>query len=326
LGEKAFFFGTKNELFGILTAPAKHSSGEPTPTIIMVNAGTVHRMGPHRMYVRMAREWASLGFPVFRIDISGIGDGVVEDGDPENRCYPRHAVENVQAAMKLLKDRFATNRFILVGLCSGADISFQTAIKDAAANSMVALVMMNPRTFLLHDLEKVENYHGARQYQQSMIKKEKWLKLLQGKVNVFHVIGQMAPKVLDIAKKKLSFGKSAGLEETANASGFNQNVPDLFAAITKRGVDALLVVTEHDPGIDYVDTHFGKEMRSLEKISNFRRATFKGTDHTFTSLHAQKVITATITEQLIKHLPSKTVPSVLRAQSRPTTAEKFQVS
>jgi len=82
-----------------------------------------------------------------------------------------------------------TDRFILAGLCSGADIAFQLGVRD---RRVAGVVMMNPRTFCVHDLAMVEAYKGARYYQDSFFKKEKWVKLLTGKVDLRRVARMIA--------------------------------------------------------------------------------------------------------------------------------------
>ena len=52
--------------------------GRPRPrfatALILLNAGLVHRMGPFRLYVQMARRLAAEGYAVLRFDQSGLGD------------------------------------------------------------------------------------------------------------------------------------------------------------------------------------------------------------------------------------------------------------
>jgi dienelactone hydrolase len=67
-------------------------------------------------------------------------------------------------------------------------------------------------------------------------------------------------------------------------------VPESLRAMTERGVDTLLVVTEKDPGIHWVDTHWGAEMGALTGNPNFVRHDIAGTDHNFTSLWSQEVV------------------------------------
>ena len=63
----------------------------------------------------------------------------------------------------------ASRALHIAGLCSGGDIAFQLGLKDPR---VAGVVMMNPRTFCVHDLALVEAYKGARYYQESFFRKE----------------------------------------------------------------------------------------------------------------------------------------------------------
>ena len=71
--EKALLFGEGKSLVGIVTLPAE-SSPVDRPGIVILNAGVLHRVGPNRVHVQMARALAELGFTVLRFDLSSIGD------------------------------------------------------------------------------------------------------------------------------------------------------------------------------------------------------------------------------------------------------------
>ena len=164
LRERAVFFGGARRLFGILTVPPPSTARPDLPPIILLNAGTVHRVGSHRLYVPMARRWAALGFHVLRVDLSGIGDSPVPDGHAENLTYPRDGLEDVRAAMDFLEETTTSGKFIVAGLCSGGDIAFQLGFKEPRVASAI---MMNPRTFLVNDLSMVDSYERARWSQRS---------------------------------------------------------------------------------------------------------------------------------------------------------------
>jgi hypothetical protein len=151
------------------------------------------------------------------------------------------------------------------------------------------IVLMNPRTFCVHDLAQVESLKGARWYQESLHRKESWLKLLRGEVDLVRVARAMAPKAAELIKRKVTDLVARG----------DDSVPARLRALCKRGVDVLLLVAPHDPGIDYVDANFGKGMRALEALDRFQRVTIHGTDHTFTALWAQRRAGELITEHLV---------------------------
>ncbi len=242
----------------------------------------------------MARELAGLGFHVLRLDLSGIGDSPVAQGE-ENLCYPATGIADCQQAMDVLAAKLGAKRFILAGLCSGADIAFQLGVKD---RRVAGVVMMNPRTFCVHDLAMVEAYKGARYYQDSFFKKEKWLKLLSGKVDVMRVAKMVAPKVKGAAVRSME--RVLERVRPKSKDGVGADVPACLRLMAERGVDTFLVTTVHDPGVDFVDVHFGKRMQELASVANFRREDLQGTDHTFTSIWSQHHVRTTIRDHLAK--------------------------
>jgi alpha-beta hydrolase superfamily lysophospholipase len=153
-GERAMRFGERRPLFGILT-PADPARARPgRPAILLTNAASVSRAGPHRLYVRLARRWARLGFDVLRMDLSGIGDSPAAPDVRENLTYPPGAFEDLAAALAALGPR----RAVVAGLCSGGDYAFQLAARDAP---IAGAVMINPRTFGVLDLPAVESASSA---------------------------------------------------------------------------------------------------------------------------------------------------------------------
>jgi len=148
--ERPLLFGNGRPLFGILT-PADPARARPSrPPIVMTNAGCVNRVGPHRMYVKMARRWAQLGFDVLRVDLSGIGDSPVVPGERENLTYPVSALADLGEAMRT----FGGRQVIIAGLCSGGDYAFQLGASDAP---LAGAWLLNPRTFCVLDLAAVES-------------------------------------------------------------------------------------------------------------------------------------------------------------------------
>jgi len=72
--EEAVLFGKTRSLVGIITDPHTVVNAHNHPAIVLLNAGVLHRVGPNRLYVKIARKLASAGFVVLRFDLSGIGD------------------------------------------------------------------------------------------------------------------------------------------------------------------------------------------------------------------------------------------------------------
>jgi pimeloyl-ACP methyl ester carboxylesterase len=152
--EQLRVFGTAHPLFGIFT-PADAQYRDPArPPVVISNAGCVNRCGPHRLSTKMARRWASVGFDVLRVDLSGIGDSPPAPGVEENVTYPPSGMDDLGQAIQAL----GSDRVILAGLCSGGDYAFQLGAHEPR---VAGALLMSPRTFCVLDLAAVESADGA---------------------------------------------------------------------------------------------------------------------------------------------------------------------
>jgi hypothetical protein len=127
--ESSLSFGKNSGLVGTLCVPEPDDSGNRPATagIILFNAGIVHRIGPHRINVRLARALAKSGIPSIRFDLGGLGDSARAGGDAG---FEAQAVEDIRAAMTTLGEATGLQRFGLFGFCSGAFHSYHTAHAD----------------------------------------------------------------------------------------------------------------------------------------------------------------------------------------------------
>lgn len=131
--ERAFLFGETGGLLGILSEP---DSPTQRPTVLLLNAGLVHRVGPFRMNVDLARRLAAAGFSAFRLDISGLGDSGPRPGQWE---LQDRALIDAQEAMDFLAQRTGARRFIAAGLCAGALHAHGIAVSDPRVVGAVLL-------------------------------------------------------------------------------------------------------------------------------------------------------------------------------------------
>lgn len=136
LSEQALLFGRSKSLLGILTRPASGAHSRQ-PAVVILNTGIVHRVGHHRMYVTLARELAASGHSVLRFDLSGIGDSRSrgEDRDPMTTFQA-----DLADAIEMLASQ-GLESFVVVGLCSGADIALQYGAGD---RRILGLVLLDP--------------------------------------------------------------------------------------------------------------------------------------------------------------------------------------
>ena len=139
--EQVCNFGPKQQLFGILSTPDEDVRISDAPIALILNAGIVHRIGPFRMNVDIARQLQSMGYSTLRMDLSGLGDSGARTGKMqlENR-----AELDVQDAMEYLEAETGTKQFVIVGLCSGAYNAHCISVKD---DRIVGAVFMDGIVF-----------------------------------------------------------------------------------------------------------------------------------------------------------------------------------
>lgn len=120
-------FGPQGGLFGILTTPSEQCAVKDAPIALILNAGIVHRVGPFRLHVDLARQLADAGYSTLRLDLSGLGDSAQRTGkiDTLNR-----AELDVRDAMDHLQKETGVDRFVIIGLCSGAYNAHQVSVTD----------------------------------------------------------------------------------------------------------------------------------------------------------------------------------------------------
>lgn len=120
--ELALDLDKSNGLFGILTKTGRAGADIG---FVLINAGLLHRVGPFRLYVEIARSLAKAGYPTIRMDLSGKGDSDAMSG----LSLAETNLVNIRTACEKLEHETGARRFVIGGLCSGADDTLQAAAK-----------------------------------------------------------------------------------------------------------------------------------------------------------------------------------------------------
>ncbi|MDP3980811.1 MAG: hypothetical protein Q8Q33_05295 [Chlamydiota bacterium] len=133
LQERIHTFGKDNCLVGI------HCAGHDNkfPAVLFWNAGLLHRVGPNRLYVDLARRLSKLGFHTFRFDLSGLGDSQQRK---DTLTEEARTITEINDAMDLLKKETQVSHFILIGLCSGAFNAHQSTFQN---NNIIGTVFLD---------------------------------------------------------------------------------------------------------------------------------------------------------------------------------------
>lgn len=137
--ETPLLFGPARNLVGLWCEPEAGSTSDVC--LLLINAGVVHRIGLHRINVKIARHMARRGLPSLRFDLSGLGDSRVTGSAPDFRTQ---AVGDIQAAMDHIERTQDIHRFAIFGICSGAFNGYAAALADPR---IVAVSMMDGHAF-----------------------------------------------------------------------------------------------------------------------------------------------------------------------------------
>jgi hypothetical protein len=130
--ERIVHFGPGERLSGVLSGEP-HDDGE---VLVLLNAGTMPRVGPFRLYVDLARQLAAQGRAVFRLDLPGVGEAPLLSDAGE--------IEVLVSALDALQARFGCRRFAVGGICSASDVAWRLSEQDAR---VTGLLLLDPVAF-----------------------------------------------------------------------------------------------------------------------------------------------------------------------------------
>ncbi len=300
--ERACRFGPDGHLFGVL---ARASSARDRPAVVIFNAGAVHRVGPNRVGVALARELAAAGFAALRFDLEGIGDSVLRAPGRENHPYPETAIADAKAAFDFLRDEFGYTRFIPVGLCSGAYNTFHAGLQ-LAAHAICELVLINPLTFYWEEgmsLETTRHFEDAIQYRKSMRDPGRWMKLLRGGVNV----RRLGETLLGMARAKMKAHGDALREAILPHAGTRLS-RDL-AKLAKMKRPLALFIAEGDPGREIVMAGAKRTATRALASGAMRMEVIPAADHTFSRLAPRRELMRRMRSHLRRHLDAAPRPA-----------------
>lgn len=264
--------GPTGNLSGVVTYPEGNRATEWGA--VLLNAGTVHRVGPNRLYVQVARALAPLDFSVLRFDFSSIGES---PGRDDQVPFERRGVEEVRQAMDWLASHQGCRKFLLMGLCSGAEIAFKTACQDPR---VAAGVLLNAPRYHTEPSPEVlaqvaRNFEANYYWRAARFDRQRWIKLLKGRVNFTAIARGVWSKLHSVLAR--------------NGNGTTA-APDVmaFEELLRRDVRLLLLFSEGDWGFDYLQTVLGKHVEEWRDRSNPTLEVVPRSDHMLTPLVSQQ--------------------------------------
>lgn len=114
--------------FGLLTRARSVPKGI---CVVLLNAGLIHRTGPQRLHVELARSLAACGYDAFRFDLPGIGDAALASAQS-----PQQVLDRV---FDLVLARTGAGGLIVGGICSAADLGWRVALQEDRVRGLLLI-------------------------------------------------------------------------------------------------------------------------------------------------------------------------------------------
>lgn len=272
MNERACMFA--HGLVGILTEPEGASTAPQGPAVLLWNVGLVHRVGPFRVYVDLARQLARQGYTVLRFDLSGLGDSEVRSGTGNDL---ERAVMDIRDAMELVRQRCGHDRFVLVGFCSSVDNAHAAAMQDPCVVGLVQVEGYAYRTrgFYLR-------------YYRRYLDRLRWERVLRAR------FPSMFRRQVNLAIEK----EAVFLREYPTAGQYRAQVADLAS----RGTRQLFVYVGGDTSYNY-EHQFFDMYGSPGLESQVQVAFLPDADHTFHGTRDRRLLIDAVSVWMARSFP-----------------------
>jgi pimeloyl-ACP methyl ester carboxylesterase len=277
--EQLVMLGPRKSLVSVMTLPAEGNPDSSLPTIVILNAGIIHHVGPNRLSVLLARELAGSGASVVRFDLSGVGDSPSRD---DGLAPLDAALADIREALDSLQALRGSDRFILVGLCSGANHAIVYAAGDPRVNAVALLDPYVPKTL----------HYYVLHYFRRLLRLAAWQGALRRLGGAWRKSSSEPPAPLPAAAAPAT----AGAAQTREAHSF---LEARYRACIERGVRMLLVLTD---GRQDIHNHLGQFKAAFPRIGFGDLLTaeyFSAADHTF-SVEAQRARLFALVQRWLK--------------------------
>jgi hypothetical protein len=293
--EKVVRFGREAKLVGILSEPRAGTDAVRDPMVLLVNSGILHRVGACRFHVRLARRLADEGIPALRFDFSGIGDSEVRRDD---LAFEQSAVAELREAMDHLAATKNAHNFVVIGLCSGADMAFEVAKVDPR---VVGLGVLDPWAY------RTPRYY-VNHYAPRLLRASVWARRIR--------------RMLAAQPAPMPSAGEPSLEELDLPTYVREFPPQAHAEADLRGLierDVKLCAIFSGGQSDHYNYQgqFADAFRSLDLRVRLLERYFPDADHIFTDLgHQQQVV-----DTLAGWLRAAWRPSAPASLPRPASAQ-----
>lgn len=257
--EFAVKFGRGDNIVGVYHEPPQPTSG--APAALLLNAGLLHKVGPHRLNVDVARRLGSIGIPSLRFDMSGIGDSRMQDPD---LTYVDRSQKDIEDAMALISERWGIQTFVVLGLCSGAFNALNIGVADTR---VVGCVFLDGYSF-------PNLRFRLRHYAPRVLEAERWRRYLARKLGIGSAKGP---------SEDMAVFRTENIER--------QRYHDELKVLIDRGTSLLFVFTGGGPQPFNYESQLADVFPDLRLDVNSRILWMPESDHTYTVAgHRQRLM------------------------------------
>lgn len=295
--ERTLLLGEHRGMVGVLTEPPAEAAAADRPLVVLLNAGLLPRIGPYRLWVRLARRLAAEGFAVLRFDLSGIGDS-----EPRRDAlgFEEAALDDIRQVLDQMARSRGVHRFVLMGLCSGADNSYLAALRD---DRIVGIVLMDGYAYRTPGFYL--RYFGRR-----LLRRRSWhslgrLVLQQARARLPHLLG---PAPMDPPGRPVPDYVRAFPPRAQVAAGLR--------SLAARGVQIYAIYTSGMDGHYNHRTQFLRAFRDVDFRGRLTLDYFAESDHTFTELRSQRALVEAVAAWTRRTFPARIAALPVGAEVR----------
>jgi len=258
--EEVLICGGERNLIGIHCIPKVQTSDV---AVVFLNAGLIHRAGPGRLYVQLARALAGKGIASLRIDFSSLGDS-----PPRRAAIPLlqlAALEPSEAVEAML--RKGAKQVYLAGICSGAFAALRSVCADAR---IAGAILINPQELAQIGGDESQNW-ARRYFTKSLFSAKAWRNLFTGRIKYKRLVSTIFRQAVALTQPR-----APSEDGPAPITALRSDV----SAVIARGGRLFFLVSQSDISVEHVD-HIRRGL-DVEVSDRIDYAEIAGSEHLFT--------------------------------------------
>jgi hypothetical protein len=252
---RVFRFGPDDCLVGSFTAPTQASS---RTGVILWGMGLAE--------MQAARLLARQGFPCLQTRLHKQDD---VSWDDLRQIYDVVGINRFKDAMSVLGAQYNVERFILMGNCAHANMSFNTALEDSR---VAGLILTNPH------FSGVQTF--GLSFGRKALRPRSWRKLLSGEIKLSWLRATLLRK-LGLADEQTVISQWEYKRDLVLPADFGGKLEGL----AERGVACLIVYAFHERSLQYLRAAYGKAIAALEASGSVTLKVIDRDSHIFSKDH-----------------------------------------